>query len=175
MSLLTGQTEHRYITKISTPYDGYAVVIPHPTKIGDHVRKNFFGVNRMQHDYLEAAIAWRDQTYSSLYGCALPQRVFHRQQENSTTKMPGVNRIEKTVRKKLRNGTVIQYRVACILAQIFIVPGKDYAKPRGSKSRLYSLKKYGEEEAIRLAVEWRQSMIDALQKACAPTRTDELD
>jgi hypothetical protein len=162
MSLLIGKTEHKYITAISTPYDGYAVVIPHPTIIGNHVRKHFFGVNQSQQAYLESAISWRDQMYATLYGCALPKRAFHRQQTNSSTEMPGVTHIVKIVKKKLGNGTIKEYFVPCIMAQVFTIPGKDYVKPRGGKSKLYSIKKYGEEEAVRLAIEWRNNMIKTL-------------
>lgn len=174
MSLLIGKTEYKYITTISTPYDGYAVAIPHPTKVGDHVRRNFFGMNRSQEDHLKVAIAWRDDTYAVLYGCALSQRVFHRRQANSKTDIPGVRRIDKIVEKKLRDGTVSQYRVPCILAEIFTIPGYAYARSSGSRSKVYSINKYGEEEAIKLAIAWRRSMIVTLVAASLNTNGGEI-
>ncbi|RZI40372.1 hypothetical protein EGT07_23810 [Herbaspirillum sp. HC18] len=158
MSLLPGQTEHKYITPICAPYPGYGVVIPHPERLGEYVRKNFCGKRKAQDEYLQAALAWRDQTYRELYKREVSQRVFHRTQANSTTDTPGVRRMEKVVKKKLKDGTFREYRVPCIMAEIFTIPGKDYKRARGSKSKIYSIAKYGEETAMKLAKEWRRNM-----------------
>jgi hypothetical protein len=168
MTLLIGKTTHKYITALTTPYPGYAVVIPHPSVVGAQVRKNFFGVERTQEHYLQAAIAWRDRVYRRLYGGDLPQRSFHRQQANSNTSLPGISRVVKTVKKTLAGGMVATYLVPCIVAQVCTVPGANYQRARGFKSKVYSINKYGEAEAQRLATEWRARMIAELAGATAP-------
>jgi hypothetical protein len=50
-----------------------------------------------------------------------------------------------------RNGRSVPCAVH--LAEIFTIPGKDYKRAGGSKSKVYSITKYGEETAIRLATE----------------------
>jgi hypothetical protein len=162
MTLLIGKTGCRYVTTITSPYPGYAVVIPHPTNVEEQVRKNFMGPALSQEEHLRDAIAWRDETYRQLHGGKPPQRVFHRQQLNSNTTFPGVSRNVKIVKKKRRDGTVAEYQVPCIIASICAVPGDNYKRSRGYKSKVYSINKYGEDEAIRLAVLWREHMIEEL-------------
>lgn len=170
MSLLVGQTEHQYITVIRAPYPGYAVVIPHPERPGQHVRKKFFGTRKSLDEHLQDAIKWRDEAYFALHKQVIPARLFHHQQNNSKTATPGVRRVEKVVKKQLKDGSVARYRVACIVAEIWTKPGRDYQRPSGSKSKIYSISKYGEQEAMRLARDWRKQMERILAANSEPSR-----
>lgn len=143
---------------MTTPYMGYAVAIPHPTHLKKYVRKNFFGLRKKPEEYLAAAIAWRDQQHFALYHREVPKRVFHRQQNNSRTDTAGVRYLEKILKKKLKDGSIAQYRVPCIIAEVWTKPGCNYARTSGSRSKIFSIKKYGEAEAIRLATDWRKQM-----------------
>jgi hypothetical protein len=175
MSLRVGRTEQQYITTLSKPYNGYSVAIPHPERVGEYVRKNFCGVTWTQEEYLLAAIAWRDSTYREPYNGELPKRIFHRQQSNSKTKTPGVRRLEKLVVKKLKDGTVKKYCIPCIIAEISTPTGKDYERARGVKTKLFSIAKYGEGEAMRLAVQWRKTMEAGLAGAESPHSPGDLE
>lgn len=168
MPIAIGQTEQRYITQISTPYAGYAVMIPLPGQPGKHARKNFFGVRLTLVAYLAAAIAWRDKRYRELHGCDIPERIFHQRQGNSSTEIVGVNKLVKKLKKTLQNGTVIRYDVPCIIAQIHTIPGTGHKRASGSKSRLFSIAKYGEAKAIELATEWRKQMERQLAEGGSP-------
>jgi len=165
MSLLIGKTEHKFVTAIATPSSGYRVAIPHPTVVGKLVGKNFLIKRQTQTERLAAALEWRDATYKKLYRMAPPVRSFHRQQENSNTSLPGVSLIEKNSKKRLADGKIAAYATLCVIARVFTIPGSNYAPPRGCKTKLYSVRKYGEDEALRLAVEWRARMIEALATA----------
>jgi len=159
MSLLIVKSGYHYITETSSP-PGYSVSIPHPERPEKYVRKNFFGKSKSLNEYLEDAIKWRDAKYFALYKEVAPGRFFHRQQKNSHTETPSVRRVEKIVKKKLKDGSVARYRVPCIVAEIWTQPGRGYTRPKGSKSKVYSIQKYG--EAFRLAREWRKKMESSL-------------
>jgi len=150
--------QYLYITPISTPYPGYAVVLPHPDIIGKYIRKNFFGVKLGLDEYLIKAIDWRNKRYFELYGAEVPERIFHRKQSNSNTGVPGVNEVIKKVKKKSKTGPDKIYEIPCIIASIATVPGNDYQPASGTRTKVLSIAKYGRGEAIRLATEWRKEM-----------------
>jgi len=150
--------QYSYITPISTPYPGYAVALPHPDIIGKYIRKNFFGLKLGLDDYLMRAVIWRDKKYFELYGTDVPARVFHRKQSNSNTGIPGVNEVVKKIKKKSKTGPDKVYCVPCIIASIATVSGDDYHPASGTKTKVLSIAKYGRDEAIRLAAEWRKEM-----------------
>ncbi|MES3021695.1 MAG: hypothetical protein V4857_08940 [Pseudomonadota bacterium] len=162
MSVLIGKTEQQYITEIREPYQGYTVAIPRLGRPGEYLRKNFFGVRVTLDEHLAAAIQWRDEKYVELHGRHIPDRIFHKRQGNSNIEVVGVNKIVKTVKKKLKNGTIKVYSVPCIYAQIHTIPGKDYTRASGARSKLFSIAKYGEAEAIKLATAWRRQMEEQL-------------
>lgn len=166
MAHAIGDTQERYLVRITAPRAGYMVSIPHPTQPGAYRRKNFVAVDSTECERLQQAIAWRDRTYQALYGTSVPPlRMFHRQQANSNTAIPGVTRVLKKNTKRRKDGTVAVYTVPCIVALICTVPGEDYARARGYKTKVYSIRKHGEEEARRLASEWRARMVEQLAGA----------
>ena len=148
-------SEHpRYITTLA---DGFLVAIPIKGK--RVITKTFRTSSDQSADQVMAlAVQWRDTAWQRLFGCPVPARSFHSSaRENSVTNIPGVRYIEKIVRKGER-----RYRIPCIIAEVHTVPGKDYARSSGSRSRLFSLKKYDWEEAIALAAAWRSAFIRRL-------------
>ena len=88
----------------------------------------------------------------------MPERVFHRKQSNSNTGIPGVNEVLKKVKKKSKTGPDKVYCVPCIIASIATVSGDGYQPASGTKTKVLSIAKYGRDEAIRLATEWRKEM-----------------
>ena len=150
----------RYITSIE---DGLLVVIPslEGASARPVITKTFRRSAYLSHDGLvAAAVAWRDATWLQLYGEAVPARSFHRAaRSGSVTGIPGVRYVEKVVRKGERS-----YRVPCILAEVHMVPGVDYRRPNGSRSRLFSLNKFEYAEAIALAAAWRDEMVAGLAR-----------
>ena len=158
MSLLLGQTDHRYITTVDVPYPGYLVQIPSPTNAKKMVLKVFAGEKYTLDHYFAAALAWRDMTYMALYAKPIPLRIFHGSDKGETDTPPGVRHIVKKVRYKCKSGDVRIALVPCIIAEIHTIVGHDYQRPKGARSRLFSIKKYGEAEAIRLATACRREM-----------------
>ena len=164
MSLLIGAAGHRYITVVHMPYPGYQVQIPRPLKIGPDAVKVFAGYRYSLDFYLAQAVQWRDVTYRSLYGKPLPKRILHKHQANSSTGLPGISRTEKSYSKTLKSGEVRVYKCMCIVAEVHLIAGHNYERARGSKSRIFSIAKYGEEEALRLAKAWRTQIQWSLEQ-----------
>lgn len=158
MSNISGITENLYITPLTEPYPGYAVQIPDPESVGKYIRKNFFGLKFEKDEYLVQAIAWRNKKYFELYNAEVPERVFHRKQSNSSTGIVGVNDVVKKVKKKNKNGTEKIYEVPCIIASIATVPGEDYRRASGTRTKVFSIAKHGRDQAIKMATEWRKQM-----------------
>jgi hypothetical protein len=155
-----GVTQEPYITAISRPYTGYVVSIPRPEPGRPPLRRRFFGCKLSLQEYLDQAKRWRDRMYQVLHGKPVPMRAFHRQQANSTTGVPGVRRQVRRIRS--RHDPTVVYEVAVYLAQVWMKPGKDGQPPSESRSRQFSIAKWGEDEAFRLACEWRQRAMSAL-------------
>ena len=160
-----GETGEPYITAWKTPVAGYAVRIPNPAADGEVVQRNFKGASRTLAEHLVAARTWRDETYLKLYGVSLPQRVFHRQQANSQTGVAGVRLVIKKTRS--RHNRDIVYEVPTYVAEVWLQPGQANEKPRRSRGRLFSIKKYCETEAFALAFAFRASAERALQRGAA--------
>jgi hypothetical protein len=145
----------RYITTIE---DGWLVAIPHPD--GRYIHKTF----RPQTDArLNDATNWRDNAYSRIYNKPVPNRVFHEKKKETVTGIPGIRYTIKKVKKK--SGRVYAYPV--IMAELHTIPGKDYVRPKGSRSKLFSLTKYDWDEAIALATAWLQDQRTELQNTQA--------
>jgi hypothetical protein len=155
-----GATEEPYITLINGPYTGYVVSIPWPEPGRPPLRRRFFGCKLSLQEYLDQAKRWRDRMYQVLHGKPVPVRAFHRQQANSTTGVPGVRRQVRRIRS--RHDPTVVYEVAVYLAEVWLKPGKDGQPPSESRSRQFSIAKWGEDEAFRLACEWRQRAMSAL-------------
>jgi len=159
MSLLLGKSTHRYITPVHRPYPGYLVQIPHPDVSTAPIVKVFAGNKHSLDYYLGAAIMWRDVTYKSLYEKPLLNKPLRRKKVNSNTGILGVSRIVKNVHKKSKSGAIKTTQIPCIIAEIHLIRGKDYKPPKGSRSKVFSINKYGEQEALRLATLWREEML----------------
>jgi hypothetical protein len=135
----------RYITTID---GGWLVSIPLPEN-----KKNTHKSYRPQTEkILKKAIEWRDKEYYRLYGKPVPMRVFHDRQKDTVTGIPGVRYTIKKVKNK--SGKI--YEIPVIIAEVHTVPGKNYARPKGSRSKIFSLNKYEWDEAIALASGWLQ-------------------
>jgi hypothetical protein len=100
---------------------------------------------------LEQAIRWRDRAYRRLFGKSVPQRIFHSTPKATATGIPGVRFQMKRLKRK--NGDA--HYLPVIIAEVFTIPGKDYRRARGSRSRVFSLNKYDWDEAVALGTAWR--------------------
>jgi hypothetical protein len=108
---------------------------------------------------LERAVRWRDRAWRRIHGGPVPARSFHSNaRAASETGEPGVRLISKRVKKGER-----EYVVPCVIAEVHTIAGKDYARPRGSRSRLFSLNRFALDEAVALGSAWRAAQIAALQ------------
>ena len=143
----------RYITTIDR---GFIVALPVAGKRA--FTKTFREPAGDPEAQLVAAVAWRDRAWRRLFGETVPVRSFQMNaRKGSSTGVPGVRYLEKTVRK----GDKI-YIVPCIVAEVHTIPGRDYVRPSGSRSRLWSLNKYEYGEAIALGAAWRSWMLEQL-------------
>lgn len=153
----TGRTGEPYITRLAARPDrahGWVVQIPLPPGISAPgrvrtVRRSF--CRGTPEETLARAIAWRNLWFERLYGTPLPVRTFHRRQANGQTNVPGVRRIVKRNRK----GNAVN-EIEVYIAEVWNIAGRDGERPRETRSRLFSIRKYGEDEAFRLACEWRR-------------------
>lgn len=104
------------------------------------------------------AIRWRDRAWRRIFGGEVPARSFHDlARSGSATGVPGVRFVTKKV-TSASNPHTIPY----VMAEVHTVPGKDYRRSKGSRSRLFSLLTYEVEEAIALAVAWRAATLAEL-------------
>lgn len=122
------------------------------------VQKRFAGYRHSLDQYRSEAVKWRDKAYQRLYDKPIPQRIFHAHEKATGTGIPGVRRIVKRVRYECKSGEVRVTLVPCIIGEIHAIAGQNYRRPSGSRSRIFSINKYGEAEAIRLAAVWRRQM-----------------
>ncbi len=106
--------------------------------------------------------AWRDATYRKLFGEAPLVRAFHRRQENSGTRVPGVPLVVRQIQS--RYNPDVFYEVIVFLNEVWLEPGHAGMHPRGTRSRQYSIAKYGYDEAFELAVAWRRKAQRALER-----------
>jgi hypothetical protein len=152
-----GATGEPYITRLHPRANcgpGWMVQIPLPESMSAPgrvrtVRRSF--CSGTLEESLARAVAWRDLWHQRLYGAPVPVRSFHRQQSNGQTGVPGVRRIVKRNRK----GDRVQ-EIEVYIAEVWNIPGRNGERPRQTRSRLFSIHKYGEDEAFRLACEWRR-------------------
>ena len=75
----------------------------------------------------------------------------------NATGVPGVRCVTKSMRS-ISNPHTIHY----VLAEVHTIPGKDYRRSKGSRSRLFSLLTYEVDEAIALATAWRATTLAEL-------------
>lgn len=168
--VFSGRTGLAYISPIQTPRGkGFAVAVPKPG--GGYVRRNFFTApNQGLSDTLDSAIAWRDSKHVALHGVAVPVRVFHSSQVNSSTGIVGVRRADKIVKKRLASGETRLYEVPVVIAEVWLEPGRDGRRPRSSRSKVFSVRKHGLETALNLAKQWRLEQTAALAHGPLQTR-----
>ncbi len=150
---LHSETNPQFITTLD---DAWLVAIRAPTD-GRLITKT---LRPQTEENLRRAIRWRDLAYRRIFGKPVPARIFHQTPKNTATGIPGVRyQIKKFPRK---NGE--PYLLPVIIAEIHTIPGKDYERPRGSISRVYSLNKYDWDEAVALGAAWRAEQIKRLEK-----------
>jgi hypothetical protein len=152
MALFSDQNP-RFITTI----DGAWLVAIRSANEGRLITKTF---RRQTPESLQKAIKWRDRAYWRLFGKPVPNRVFHSAQKDTATGFPGV----RFQLRKLKNRKGKPYTIPVIIAEVFTIPGEDYVRPKGSKSRSFSLNIYDWDEAIALGVAWRSEMIEKLEQ-----------
>lgn len=153
--------QHRFITTIERGSND-ALLVAIPIKGKRAITKT---LRRMPTENPEAfmtrAVHWRDRAWRRIHGGTVPNRSFHMNARTSSiTETPGVRLINKKVKKGERS-----YTVPCVIAEVHTIPGKDYQRPRGSRSKLYSLGRYELDEAIALAAAWRAEQISALENS----------
>jgi hypothetical protein len=159
----------RYITTLE---DGLLVVVPAPDgsrvitktfRIGEYVKHwqrrrhpGFKGADELA--VWACAEEWRNRLWRRLYGTEVPKRTFHNKvRASSKTGVIGVTIVMKNSTKGSRT-----YSIPCVMALYHTIPGKDYERPRGQRTKVYSLNKYELHEAIALAKAWREAGIRAL-------------
>jgi hypothetical protein len=149
----------RYITTIERGSDD-VLLVAIPVLGKRAVTKTFRRSSREDSDALLArAVRWRDRAWRRIHGGPVPVRSFHSNARTaSATGEPGVRVINKRVKKGAR-----EYVVPCVIAEVHTIAGKDYARPRGSRSRLFSLNRFAFDEAVALASAWRAAQLAALQ------------
>ncbi len=158
MGSLIGVTGLRYVHAFSNGQRGYYVRLPCPIKIGRAITKDFSSQSIPLRTLRKTAREWRDSTYFSLYGHKIPTRIVHRKQSNNrATAIPGVRRDTKTQKHKVGEKIYI-YRVTYYIAEVWLESGSNGQRPRKSRSKIFSVRKYGEDKALELAIEWRKEM-----------------
>ena len=120
--------------------------------------KNFCGQKRPLDFYLAKAIAWRDATYTHLYGAVVPKIFFHKRQNNSNTGIPGVRRAIKVNKKTLKSGEVRVYCVPCVVVQVQSTQELEEGPRRRVQSKVFSINKFGEAGALDRAIAWRNAV-----------------
>jgi sulfur relay (sulfurtransferase) DsrC/TusE family protein len=115
---------------------------------GKYLQKAFRKVDGDMAPLLAAAIGWRDAMCQQHWGITAPHRVFHKKQANSSTGFPGVRKVVKTVKKQCTDGTVAEYKIPCIIAEIWLEPGKNERRAKKSRSKVFSLNKFSVEDAL---------------------------
>lgn len=149
----------RYIIAVQKHLLVVTRVTGRPTASDRLITKVFKGPRFGNTDGLLAeAVRWRDRAWRRIFGGSVPARSFHeRARSKSITGTPGVRFVTKAVKSKSRPHTI-----PYVMAEVHTVPGKDYKRPTGSRSKLFSLHKYDVEEAVTLAAEWRAAMLNEL-------------
>lgn len=139
-SSFAGQTNEPYITTLRN-LSGFLVRIPYPQIANKQISKTFRVKDKSINldMLLNEAIKWRDSKYFELYSESVPVRAFHNKVSNGSTSIVGVRKIIKTVKKKLKDGSIAEYKIPCLIAEIFLEVGENYKKPRKSKSKIFSL------------------------------------
>ena len=113
------------------------------------------------------AIRWRDRAWRRIFGGEVPARSFHNTaRSSSATGVPGVRFVTKKVTSS-SNPDTIPY----VMAEVHTVPGKDYRRSKGSRSRLFSLLTYEVDEAIALAIAWRAASLAELLEQAPPSQS----
>jgi sulfur relay (sulfurtransferase) DsrC/TusE family protein len=166
--VFAGKTAQAYITTLKPPIPGYLVRIPVPGDEDKFLQKAFRKVDGDMAQLLAAAIAWRDAMCQQHWGITAPHRVFHKKQANSSTGIPGVRKFVKTVKKQRTDGTVAEYKIPCVIAEVWLEPGKNGRRATKSRSKVFSLNKFSEEDAFLLAVTWREEQEMLLRQPPRP-------
>jgi CTP:molybdopterin cytidylyltransferase MocA len=134
-------------------------VVAHGSSRDRLVTKSFKVARGQSSDAAMAlAIRWRDRAWRRIFGGDMPARSFHdTARVKSATGVPGVRFVTKSVRSA-SNPHTIPY----VMAEVHSIPGKDYRRSKGSRSRLFALLTYEVDEAIALATAWRAAALAEL-------------
>lgn len=146
---------HLYIQRMDDHSKGYSVRVPKPA--GGLVSAYFSdAAHGSKEKAEEKAIAFRDREYMKIFGVPVSSgRYVKRIQSNNNTGEVGVYKMTQKYKRKLKNGEVRE-------------DGRDYyvaawcSEPGKIVRRKFSVSKYGEEEALRLASECRQKAVGDL-------------
>lgn len=146
------EQNHLYIQRMEDHSKGYSVRVPKPA--GGLVTAYFSDAAHGSKEKAEAkAIAFRDREYMKIFGVPVSSgRYVKRIQSNNNTGEVGVYKMTQKYKRKLKNGEVRE-------------DGRDYyvaawcSEPGKIVRRKFSVSKYGEEEALRLASECRQKAV----------------
>jgi hypothetical protein len=149
---------HRFITTIEHDNPS-ALLIAIPIEGRRAITKTLRrGDDESHATFLERAVRWRDRAWDRVFGTPVPVRSFHvHARESSKTGVPGVRVVDKRLTKAGRT-----YVIPCVIAEVHTIPGKDYRRASGRRSRTYSLNRYDFEEAVALATAWRAAQLVAL-------------
>lgn len=104
---------------------------------------------------IERARRWRDSEWAKIHGGVVPEKSYHkRAREGSETQVPGVIVMHRKLEKE---GKVCN--VPYVFARIDIPAQDDSSQALVRKTKTYAINKYGRDEAIKLAAQWREQQI----------------
>jgi hypothetical protein len=111
---------------------------------------------------IERAKRWRDSEWAKLYGGVVPEKSYHkRARVGSETQVPGVIVMHRKLEKE---GKICN--VPYVFARIDIPAQSDGDQALVRKTKTYAINKYGRDEAIKLAAEWREQQIKLSNAKC---------
>ena len=104
---------------------------------------------------IERAKRWRDSEWAKRHGGVVPEKSYHkRAREGSETQVPGVIVVHRKLEKE---GKVCN--VPYVFARIDVPAEGSNDQALVRKTKTYAINKYGRDEAIKLATEWREQQI----------------
>ncbi len=135
----------------------HSVLVAIPDADGKRVQTKQFnpaeGETRDQ--LIERAKGWRDSEWAKIHGGVVPEKSYHkRAREGSETQVPGVIVMHRKLEKE---GKVCN--VPYVFARIDVPAEGSNDQALVRKTKTYAINKYGRDEAIKLAAEWREQQI----------------
>lgn len=162
MGSLIGSTGLRYIGQFGNGKRGFYVRIPCATDANKIIRKEFSSSSLSMSELRKKAISWRDKTYLEQYGHPVPKQLIHRKQtNNASSSLPGVRRHSKKMSRTIA-GRTYTYSVTFWIAEVWLEPGCNGERSGKSRSKIFTIRKYGDDGAFSLATKWRVEMVKRL-------------